>query len=157
MKVVKMTDNFTQTSFSLKATEEQYIALKTVFEINDREDFNDNAKNILYPYFEDYDAILRFQDNKAEYVDNPCCSINYELGQIQIYGDQIDPYLIARYIQHFIKPDEPIGFSFAQTCSRYRIDEFGGGFCFITKDYVICETTSDILETKLKQYSYREI
>lgn len=40
---------------------------------------------------------------------------------------------------------QPIGFTWADTCSKPRIDEFGGGAVLISRDRVQIETTHDLL------------
>lgn len=43
----------------------------------------------------------------------------------------------------------PIGFQWAETCSKPRIDEFGGGWCAIFADGVQIQSTSEALSAAL--------
>lgn len=44
----------------------------------------------------------------------------------------------------------PIGFEWSHSCSKPEIDAFGGGYCIITKDEIIIESTEDLLKQRLR-------
>ncbi len=46
----------------------------------------------------------------------------------------------------------PIAFEWAATCSRPRIDEFGGGWCAIFADRILFETTGQALSRALDEH-----
>jgi hypothetical protein len=58
-------------------------------------------------------------------------------------------------LQDFLKknrPDSYLGFEWANTCSKMRLDEFSGGAVFITADKTDWVSTYDFLETKRKAF-----
>ena len=58
-------------------------------------------------------------------------------------------------LQGFLKenrPDSYIGFEWANTCSKMRLDEFSGGSVFITAEKTDWKSTYDFLETKRKEF-----
>jgi hypothetical protein len=63
-------------------------------------------------------------------------------------------YLVD-FLKDFLKenrPDSYIGFEWANTCSKMRVDEFSGGSVFITADGSCWNRTYDFLETKRKEF-----
>lgn len=66
-----------------------------------------------------------------------------------------DPYAVGQVVQEFIKKFRPgsgfkWGMQWAETCSRLRLDEFGGGAIAVTEDKIVCMSTSYLLEQMLK-------
>lgn len=56
--------------------------------------------------------------------------------------------LIRRCCQESLK-DGPVGFNWSYSCSRPRLDSFGGGWCAIFGDHVEFETTQEQLVRRL--------
>ena len=57
----------------------------------------------------------------------------------------IDLEFLADVLQDYLQHNDPegsIGFSWAETCSKLRVDEFGGGAVFITHDNQVWLNTS---------------
>lgn len=55
------------------------------------------------------------------------------------HDESIDVESAAAVIQRFLKecrPEGSIGFCWAETCSKPRLDNFGGGACFITAEKI---------------------
>ena len=62
---------------------------------------------------------------------------------------------LVEFLQGFLKenrPDSYIGFEWANTCSKMRLDEFSGGSVFITAEKTDWNCTYDFLETKRKEF-----
>ena len=62
---------------------------------------------------------------------------------------------LVDFLQDFLKenrPDSYLGFEWANTCSKMRLDEFSGGAVFITADKADWISTYDFLETKRKAF-----
>ena len=65
---------------------------------------------------------------------------------VWIHGDTggSDLEVLAELLQDFLRkfrPDQPIAFSWADTCSKPRLDSFGGGAVFITKEDILWMST----------------
>lgn len=56
---------------------------------------------------------------------------------LEVSGDQVDPITIARLLQKVLPSALPFRFGWAETCSRLRLDDFGGGFLEVTPDRLI--------------------
>ena len=62
---------------------------------------------------------------------------------------------LVEFLQGFLKenrPDSYIGFEWANTCSKMRLDQFSGGSVFITAEKTDWKSTYDFLETKRKEF-----
>ena len=74
---------------------------------------------------------------------------------VWFHGDEyIDVDLASDIIQRFLKecrPDGSIGFTWAETCSKPRLNEFGGGACFITADKIEWISAHDWLKNKREE------
>ena len=74
---------------------------------------------------------------------------------VWFYGDpDIDVECAAVVIQRFLKecrPQGSCGFSWAETCSKPRLDSFGGGACFITATNISWQSSGDWLSNKYKK------
>jgi hypothetical protein len=75
---------------------------------------------------------------------------NKDKKQIWIYGDTyFDVDLTAKIIQKFLKRcklDRIIAFEYSMTCSKMRLDEFGGGAVVISMDKIVIETTQGLID-----------
>lgn len=63
------------------------------------------------------------------------------------------PDSVARLIQRCCQSTlaaAPVGFEWSVTCSRQRIDEFGGGWCVVFPDHVALESTSEGIRKALQ-------
>lgn len=63
-----------------------------------------------------------------------------------IHGDNIDTDALVLFVQLYLKqswaPISHFGFEWAYTCSKHRLDSFGGGAAFVTKDKIEIMTTN---------------
>ena len=73
--------------------------------------------------------------------------------EVTIFGEQVfQPEPIAALIQRCCLESlaaAPIGFEWADSCSRPRVDAFGGGWCAIFADRIEFETTGEALSAAL--------
>ena len=147
-----MANNYQQYSFAItNLTPEEQEWVKTLNEINDYDD-DGFASDSLYdgePWYS-Y-AVLespggRYVGGKWQESDTKDLWIYYdESGNVQ--G-------VAEYVQEFLakfRPDEAIGFEWADWCSKPRLDEFGGGAVFITATDVQYMSTGEWLHEKFKE------
>ena len=76
----------------------------------------------------------QFEEDDDEY-----CGIQVELEPdgVWIYGEEsfdVDQAAcLAQMLVDELEIDEPFAFSWAYTCSKMRIDEFGGGACLVRR------------------------
>ena len=69
--------------------------------------------------------------------------------------DHGDPERVALLVQKFLKacrPNDWWSMSFAQTCSKPRVGEFGGGAVFITADEIRWFYTSELISEAHKAF-----
>ena len=67
---------------------------------------------------------------------------------------------LAEFLQAFLKenrPDSHIDFEWANTCSKPRLNEFGGGALFITADRISGMSTYSFCEEKRIEFEDKEI
>lgn len=56
---------------------------------------------------------------------------------LEVSGDQVDPFALARLLRIVVPSVLPFRFGWAETCSRMRADSFGGGFLEVTAERLI--------------------
>ena len=75
---------------------------------------------------------------------------------LHIYNDDdFDVENAAGFLHYFIeqrRPDYVIGFEWANTCSKARLDAFGGGAVVITKDELVWLSTNCWLEEEMRNH-----
>lgn len=72
------------------------------------------------------------------------------------HDESIDIDVAAMVIQRFLKecrPEGSVGFCWAETCSKPRLDEFGGGACFITAKLIEWNGAYSWLEDQKKSFA----
>jgi len=137
-----MADNFTSTSFDVRATKKQYEWLERLHNavcgrvVGDEPDVDGDVG-------EAYAALEEFDDcgiDTLDYVtdgDGP--------PHIWISGDaEANCDYIAALMQQFLRHFDVAGaicFQWAEHCSRPIADSFGGGAYVVTKDAIECMTT----------------
>lgn len=107
---------------------------------------------------------LQFEDNWAydpdEGVDEILGKIGYymatEKSGIWIKGDgeSFDEEVVMVVIQNIMKlydMKEPFGFSISFSCSKQRLDEFGGGWVVVTKDKIYSGSTFSAIQSKIDE------
>ena len=109
-----MANNYTQSSSQLAIPKEKH----------------DQAKTIIDKFMQQFDD----DDDDDDY-----CGIQVELESegVWIYGEEsFDPDQAAELVQTLLDEleiEEPFVFSWAYSCSKMRLDEFGGGACLVRK------------------------
>jgi len=66
-----------------------------------------------------------------------------------------DVEVLANFLAAFVaefRPDQFIGFEWANTCSRPRVDAFSGGAVFITRHGVEFQTTGEFIHSREKRF-----
>lgn len=119
-------NNYTQFSFavSLDTDEEKEWAERAVAHVNQWEqgDDPDVAGN-------EFDAVIP-PDGYTFY------DVEIDDDGLWFHADEAgDPDHVAQFVEEFLRrfrPDDHVGFSWADTCTKPRLDEFGGGAMVIT-------------------------
>jgi hypothetical protein len=132
-----MANNYQQHSFMINSlTSTEIIWLETKFDEIDKS--ND--------------------DPSGEYTDIGSTEIERrdDGADLWLYAEEgADLESLVDLLQDFLKenrPDSYLGFEWANTCSKMRLDEFSGGAVFITADKADWISTYDFLETKRKAF-----
>jgi len=77
--------------------------------------------------------------------------------ELWLYAEEgCDLDSLVDFLQSFLKenrPDSYLGFEWANTCSKMRLNEFSGGAVFITANKAEWISTYDFLETKRKEFA----
>lgn len=106
---------------------------------------------------------LASKDKANEEGDNEAPSYEAKIEQeedqhysVWLYGEEFcNPDDIANAVQEFFKAFRPKacwGLTYAQTCSKMRIGEFGGGAMFITADSIESVDAYGWLEEQMSQH-----
>lgn len=115
-----MANSYCETSSFLELTPEQIIlAIPIIEKFTDEPDYDENS-----------DEDQEWEPFGAE--------VDVEENGIWFHGNEVNPEDIAELalaILEELKMDEPFVFSWAYTCSKPRIDEFGGGACAIMRGF----------------------
>ena len=153
-----MANNYQQHSFMIDSLTpaEAYWIRKRFDEIDKKNDDEDEQEPIWIGdvAFEDghfvYDPPL--EDGKEPVAEQ----IKEHPKSLWLYSEEgADLDSLVDFLQDFLKenrPDSYIGFEWANTCSKMRLDEFSGGAVFITAEKTDWTCTYDFLETKRKEF-----
>jgi len=106
-----------------------------------------------------FDEINKGNENdEGEYVDIGSTEIERrdDGADLWLYAEEgADLDCLVDFLQDFLKenrPDSYLGFEWANTCSKMRLDSFSGGAVFITADKTDWVSTYDFLETNRKAF-----
>ena len=106
-----------------------------------------------------FDEIDKGNENdEGEYVDIGSTEIERrdDGADLWLYAEEgADLDCLVDFLQDFLKenrPDSYLGFEWANTCSKMRLDSFSGGAVFITADKTDWVSTYDFLETNRKAF-----
>ena len=106
-----------------------------------------------------FDEIDKGNENdEGEYVDIGSTDIERrdDGADLWLYAEEgADLDCLVDFLQDFLKenrPDSYLGFEWANTCSKMRLDSFSGGAVFITADKTDWVSTYDFLETNRKAF-----
>lgn len=71
------------------------------------------------------------------------------------YGD-VSPlaHLVQKFLRRF-RPDESWSVTYASTCSKPRVDSFGGGAVFVTADEIKFDSSWDFVERESATFASR--
>ena len=144
-----MANNYQQYSFMIeKLTPTEITWLETKFDEINKGNENDEGEYICIGSTE----IERY-DSSGEDVGE---GEEYSRNGLWLYAEEgCDLDSLVDFLQDFLKenrPDSYIGFEWANTCSKMRLDEFSGGSVFITAEKTDWKSTYDFLETKRKEF-----
>lgn len=70
-----------------------------------------------------------------------------------------DPSNVAWLVQKFLRkfrPDQCWALTYATTCSKPRVGEFGGGAVFVTADKIERQDARDFAETQMEAFAQKE-
>ena len=70
------------------------------------------------------------------------------------HDETIDVDRTATFLSYLIDHDllKPMGFQFSHTCSKARLDAFGGGCVFITRDATYWSYTGSVLQDYMEEF-----
>ena len=149
-----MANNYRQASFTFKATAEQAAWLLYVHEsISLARDEPSEPRDPEIAAL--YDQLM---DEGQPYSLN-ITQERFPAGDevwIRDYGEYIDIDYTAKLIQVWLKHfdiNEPVAFEWADTCSRSRPDEFGGGAVIVTQDRIHIMSTGQWINEHLTALS----
>lgn len=143
-----MADYYTQTSFELTLPK---VAMDTLEELlGHRPDLNPRTPPEVQKFLKKHPEY----DCEDEYL-NLTCGIDLqdvkpdgEYGRMSVawvHGQEnfnVDGFLtLIQYVLTLHKLDDIVSFEWASTCSKPRLDSFGGGWAVITRHKILTETT----------------
>ena len=64
-------------------------------------------------------------------------------------------WLVQKFLKQF-RPQECWSLSYAATCSKPRIGEFGGGAVFVTADTIVWQNSGDFIESQRAAFDRKE-
>jgi hypothetical protein len=72
------------------------------------------------------------------------------------WGDPNNVAWLARKFLKKFRPDQCWGLTYAVTCSKPRVGQFGGGAIFVTAEEIKCQSSNDFLEKHGAAFRQRE-
>jgi hypothetical protein len=120
-----MANSYVQTSLLIPLTAEQ----------------QEYAEMVYNKLFEEDETLNEFQE---EILSDPDCRyagfrFERESEGIWLYDDEfVDIDALGAFIFQLVRKFklEPVGFTWSNTCSKPRLDEFGGGCCVVTQQII---------------------
>ncbi|MBB5686317.1 hypothetical protein [Sphingobium boeckii] len=162
-----MADYCVQGCFAFRCTSAECALIEEVFDIaarlmNDEDGIAPSAAFLsAFPATSADDRLSGFRSifSDPQYpeigaaFDQGVDQVQPTLHEARFWSDtDFQPYPVAEIIRHCCQDTlakTPVGFAWAQSCSRPRVDGFGGGWCAIFCDRIVIETTSDALAQAL--------
>ena len=153
-----MANNYLQFSFAIALNNEgerEWVEslLSTASVADELWDLEENISEF------DKERMDLFREVFPEFPDT--CSLDFDFkingnNELWIYAEDGmgNPALAADFIQHYLKVFDPkahVSFEFAETCSKPRIDEFGGGAVIITAENQYWMSTGSWIQDKLEE------
>lgn len=85
--------------------------------------------------------------------------IEIEDGTVWFHSDDSgDPKFVAEFVRDFLKrfrPDDCFALEYALTCSKLRLDGFGGGAAFVTAERIEWTDTAAWVEERRRNHDVR--
>lgn len=140
-----MASNYTQFSVSLPLPDGD----------NNRQMVDEWYHSKLAEYDRWFDEHL--EEGTEDYEENPLGGFDWELsdGCVWVYADENgNEEIAADFIQDYLISmgiDGGILMTWANTCSKPRINEFEGGAVIITKDNMLWQSTDTLIQRAAKQ------
>lgn len=163
-----MADNFTMASFAFACTQNEAELLKTAFEVvadlhemSETAEFDPCLAALFPPIDDDPFGGLRSIFSDPDYP-NLGAAIDVTIREegtsaVCIYGTEaFQPDPVAILIQRCCPASlatAPVAFEWAETCSKPRIDEFGGGYCVIFSDDIEIRGTRSLVDEAVSRRS----
>lgn len=147
-----MANSYTQFAFAFRINPKAVPWIKQLLEkardLNGK-DTDDEEIQEVFPHWNDYQCLgfsWQFDTTVVRKREYPTLIISDD-------GGEGDADAVAYFLQAYLKKHDPkkrIGFGFAMTSSKSRLNEFGGGACVVT---AVCQTrltTFEWLQAQLK-------
>lgn len=145
-----MADNFLQSSFVIEnVTKEESAWLERVFAslaLFEADDVDSDTQAFLKDLFQARDLADLTWGWTLNMDVNDACIFCEESG---------DPDAMSTVLQRFLlrfRPDQYITFTWAETCSKPRVDEFGGGAALVTSHSSEWMHAHDWVQDKQAEY-----
>ena len=143
-----MADYFTQVSFAFSATPIEANKIAAVLEMDgstlDEVEYPDILKSV-WPSAAAMFAVL--SDTPVDdWLQLGVEDTSYEDGDFWISGSSPNLEAIAVMLQAILQLDQPVVMEWANTCTKLRLDAFGGGVAVIFKDEIVWRNTSTIAD-----------
>lgn len=142
-----MANNYVSTSFVVPATEAEKILFTQCLDVIDREE-SDESHYAAEP--EEFRAAFASCEDftnlfDADWLNLGCEHVEIREDGIWMAGDDCHPENMAVLIQAVCKSVLPFAFGYAYTSSKFRLDEFGGGYMLMTKDGISGSGTYEMM------------
>jgi len=100
-----------------------------------------------------------FEEVFPNYGDFDCLGFDWDIdlaGELWLHDEEGTGNTdhVSGFLQAYLKKfniEEPVAFEFAFTCSKPRLDEFGGGAVVVTKDEIHWMSTNSWILDKLQE------
>lgn len=154
-----MANNYSQWSAELEINSEaEYSWLQEILSLDpygmaDENDSLDRDK-VISEIKQKFDFVLKYQD-----FDEPFPQFDSELSKngLWVYAEEYGNIeTLGRIIQAFFRKFRPDGFfdvTWADTCSKMRVDEFGGGAMVVTAEKIEVFTVYDFVHQQRKLHN----
>ena len=99
-----------------------------------------------------FDSPDKFKESFDEFNYNIAIDASFQNKYIYISADEYgNPNDVGEILRHVVPDALPFGFEWALTCSKPRVDEFGGGVTLVTQDGVRSVGTLEMLDKMLSE------
>ena len=159
---------FSEVLTHLTAEEEAWLQqqLTHIYVFGDKENTEEEMPENLNPDAADWSGLRLWRNvDDIDYPDDTGFQYEFDDGDkwddwgrhLWLYAEEYgEPTAVAHLIQQFLKrfrPDQCWGLTFARTCSRMRVGEFGGGAVFVTADAIRWNDTYGFVEEEERSFN----